>query len=219
MSFDLRGTMSEERQAEVAHALGMDAIPIPAYDDLPEAHDGAVAQQKFNHMKAMQLVDVLASHVFMGQFMPSSIPIDQAMNARDFKRGWSQAVCIDTSLPIPVNEKITAATGITAIPCERNWYGWLAQNVEWAFKESGARAMSPVLIVRSRGERRFGQWLSRPMISAHYKLDRTPRDGMREEDMMASVGLLHSQQVRQDNRVLPIGLDSRVVEEDKHDAL
>lgn len=219
MSIDLRGTMTPERQEEVAKALGMDSLPVPSYEDLPAVHDAQVAQQKFNFLKAMKCVDPIASHVFMGQFMPSSIPIDQSMDPRTFKRGWSQSMVIDTSLPIPVNDKITSVTGITKVPNERNWYGWLAQNIEWNFKESGARAMSPVLIFRARGERRMGRWLSRPLIGAAYTLDRTPRDGQTMENMMASIGVIHVSSHHSENKVLPIGVDTRVAESDTHDAL
>lgn len=219
MSIDLRGTMTPERQEEVAKALGMDSLPVPDYDDLPDVHDGEAARQAFNFKKAIACVDVLASHTFMGQFMPSTIPIDQAMDPRVFKRGWSQSVVIDTSRPIPVNAKITAVTGITRERKESNWYGWLAQNIQWAFTESGARAMSPVLIFRARGEKRMGKWLSRPIIGAVYTLDRTPRDGVCMSDMMASVGVLHRSTHHSDNKVLPVGIDSRAVESDSHDAL
>jgi hypothetical protein len=195
--------MTPERRLEVAAELGMDQIPIPRYEDLPEVTDAAWATEKYNFQKALQCVDAVASAAFMGYVERLGLPIDQAMDPRQFKRGWSQALQLDTSRPIPVNAKVTAATGITKTRCEANWYGWLALNIKWTFDESGARAISPVLMARTEGIRRNGRVIGRYLIPV-YKLDRTPKYGMTEAEMMASVGITHPSTTPSENRRLPI---------------
>jgi hypothetical protein len=208
-SFDARGGMTAERQAEVAKELGMDAIPKPRYDDLPNVRDAAWATEKWNFLKALAFEDPVASAAFMGYMEATGIPIDQSIDPRQFKRGWTQAAKLDMSEPIPVNDKITAATGITSTPCEANWYGWFAGQIKWIFDESGARAMSPVIISRTTGIRRWGRWLGKYLF-AIYKLDRTPAYGKTEMDMVANVGILHPQLERQENRRLPIAGRSEI---------
>jgi hypothetical protein len=208
-NYDGRGNMTAERRAEVAHELGLDTLPVPRYDNLPEVSDAAWAVEKFNFQKAIYCVDPLMSAKFMGQSFPPSIPIDQSIDPHVFKRGWSQSSWIDAAKPIPVNDKITAVTGITMYPNETNWFGWIALSLKWAFDESGARAMSPVLIYRTEGilkqvpgfrkRQRLGK-----LIGWIYTLDRTPKDGLRMEDMVKNVGILHPSSMHSENRVLPV---------------
>ena len=194
--------MTVERKAEVAKELGLESIPKPRYDDLPEVHDVSAVQERWNFMKAIAFVDPLASATFMN-YLPSRLAIDQSMNAREYRRGWSWCVHLDRSKPIPVNRKITAATGITSARNEKNWYTWLAQHILRVYTELGARAMAPVLVWRTHGERRHGHWLAVPVLGVIFKLDRTPPYGRAMEDMVAQVGVLHPSTTEAKNKVLP----------------
>ena len=203
--FDERAGMSPERREEVRRELGLDSLPVPRYEDMPEVSDAAWAMEKYNFQKALKCVDNLASAQFMGQYLMPSCIIDQSIDPHAFRRGWSQSSYIDAGVPIPVNKKITAATGITSDMNESNWYTWVAQNVAWRFEESGARAMSPVLIWRTSGLRKHGRYVKgSKLLGWLYTLDRTPRPGQTVEDAVRQVGILHPSDMQAANKVLPV---------------
>ena len=202
-NYDERGQMTPERRAEVAKALGMDSIPKPRYDDLPAVHDVSSVQERWNFMKALACVDSLGTAAFH-KYLPDRLVIDQQMNAREFRRGWSYAIHLDTSKPVPSNRKIKAATGIGTGRNESNWYGWLAQWCMRAYEELGARKMAPPLLWRTRGEKLHGRYAIVPVLGVIIKLDRTPPDGLRMEDLAGSVGILHPSSMQTENRVVPV---------------
>lgn len=194
--YDSRGGMTAEDRARVAAEFGMDSIPTPRYEDLPECEAGAYATEKFNFAKAMKCVNPIASAYFMGNFFPSSIPVDQSLDPHTFKRGWSQSAILNTKAKIPVNRKITAATGIgngLGANKEADWYGTLALQLKWIYTESGARACSPVLVFNAMH-----------LIGIAYKLDRTPAYGKTELDMVSNVGILHPQTHESKNKRLAV---------------
>ena len=200
-NYDERGGMTAERRDEVIRELGLQNLPNPRYDDLPKAHDVAAVQEKWNFMKAMTCVDVLASARFMN-YLPNGIVVDQSMDPRSFKRGWTTALKLDTSQPIPVNNKITAATGIGHELNESNWYTWLAQHLWWHYQESGARAISPCLVFRTRGERRRRKWVAKPMLGVTCMMDRSAAYSA-DQFQGAQVGILHPTTEHAANRVMP----------------
>jgi len=201
--YDESGDMTPERKAEVAKELGLADVPRPRYDDLPEVHDLPTVREKWNFMKAVALVDPLASAAFMN-YLPSRLVVDQSINPREYRQGWSWCTHVRTDKPIPVNRKITAATGIGHGRNEKNWYGWLAQWVLRVYTELNARSVSPCLVWRTRGERKRGRYVIVPVLGVIFKLDRTPPDGRRIEDMVNQMGLLHPSALGGENRVQPV---------------
>lgn len=201
-NYDERGQMTAERRAEVVKELGFASMPVPRYEDLPKTHDVSAVQEKWNFMKALTCVDVLASARFMN-YLPNGIVVDQSMDPRSFKRGWTTALKLDTSQPIPVNNKITAATGIGHELNESNWYTWLAQHLWWYYQESGAKAISPCLVFRTRGEKKRRRWVARPMLGVTCMMDRSSPYSTVELSQGAQIGMLHPSTMEAENKVLP----------------
>jgi hypothetical protein len=202
--------LTPERRAEVAKMLGLDGPITPRYDDLPKAMDPVDSAKRANHRKALKLLDSIASAAFM-RYLPDRLQIDKTLDARVWRDGYSFAATTRTDMPLPVNQKITAATGITSFPCEKNWYNLLAQKIMLYYDYYGARGISPCLVFRSRGEKtKMGRYYGAAfniaaMVGVLFKLDRKPKDGQTLADSMGAMGALHSADLQAENRVMPVG--------------
>jgi len=194
--------LSVERRAEVAKMLGLDGAPRPRYDDLPKAMDPVDQAKRANFRKALKCADPIASLAFM-RYLPNKLVIDQTMDARVWKDGYSFAATTRTDAALPVNRKIAAATGLTSVPCEKNWYNLLSQKIMLFYEYYGAVAMSPPIIFRSRGEKtKFGRYFGQrmdiaAMVGVLFKLD--------HRGNTASIGALHDAGLSAENRVMPVG--------------
>jgi hypothetical protein len=208
--------LTAERREEIAKGLGLSGVPRPRYDDLPAAMDPLEAEMRANHKKALACIDAIASHAFM-RYLPNNLVVDQTLDARVFKKEYSFGASVRTDRGIPVNPKITAATGITAYPCEKNWYNLLAQGVMRYYQFYLAIAISPCLIFRTRGEksrmgRRYGTRFNiAPMVGVIFKLDRRRRDGALLAESVAMTGIIHDKSVESTNVVHPVPIEGGIV--------
>jgi hypothetical protein len=187
-------------ERKMAEGFGLDALPVPKYDDLPEGQDNAEAiSELVNFRKAVSIVDPIMSAAFW-PYLSDALCLDQHMDTRTFKRGCSFAVVVPAFGAMPVNQKIAAATGVGFENNFKNRCIWMAQELLWHYRYFGARRISPPLVYLAGHEGVVGS--TQGVI---FQLDRTPPDGMTETDIMAQLGILIDADTRCENRVVAVG--------------
>lgn len=134
---------------EILEELHLERVPEPRYD-VPIPRSPEEVQASVNHRKAVACVDPLETAAFE-RFIPDGVVIDQTIDSRSFAPGCTFAVCVPTERPAPVNEKITAATGITNEINRQNHFLELAIWIKRAYDEYGATGMSAPLVFRTEG--------------------------------------------------------------------
>lgn len=205
----LAAALTPELEAQLAREFGLDEMPAPRYDDLPTpAMNPEDVSRGINFVKAVQLVDSILSAAVM-RYAPPTLFVDQSMDARVFCRQYSHSVLVPKHRPIPVNRKITAATGIGYHNTLENRSIWAWTEIRWVYDQLGANAISPVLAFEvTQGPRR------ERFMGVIFKVGIRKIDGRRLEDGFASVGLLHpkyeptsegTREIRADNEVTPFG--------------
>lgn len=164
--------------------LGLKRIPTPRAAAPPPRAGIEDAAKLFNFRKALSCVDPLDTASF-SRYIPEKIVIDHSLDPRRFVPGWTYAICVPTDVPVPSNDVVYRATGISSSPTKRNFYLELAGSLLRAYNEYGARAMSRPLIFRTSGYQG-----TRPLMGVIVTFDRTPPEGCTQEDIMARVGVL-----------------------------
>lgn len=130
---------------ETLKALGLDRLPDPRYE-VSEGPKLPTGTELVNFRKALMCVDALETAAF-SHYIPDSIVIDQRIDTRAFKKGYSEAICIPAYGPIPgVARKTTHATGITTHGDRHNRFLWLANDLKGYYDYKGAKACSPPLL-------------------------------------------------------------------------
>jgi hypothetical protein len=181
--------LTPEKADVLARQMGLDQAPRPRLA-VPTPNKPIPAEFRPHFYKALMLVDQIESWAFE-RFIPDFCVIDTAIDARTFSPELSFAVVIRTDVPPPSNQKIMAATGIQADSnTAENQYRWLGIEVGRHYREIGAVAMGAPLVYRTKGTRGKMKGLIVPQLGAIMKFDRTPKDGLSREDMMADVGVL-----------------------------
>jgi hypothetical protein len=137
--------ISPEREKELAEAYGLDEVPTPRYEDLPDPNKPNSTSGLVSFHKALMLVDRLRTAGFH-RYLHDSCAVDQTMDASVWSPEHSFAVQIRTDVPPPVNERITRATGIRPTKDDRDFFIWLANVVAEQWTVLGARKMAPPLI-------------------------------------------------------------------------
>lgn len=173
---------------DILNDLNLARIPTPRME-VPTPRDTADASATVNFKKALRCVDPILTARF-SNYVPGKIVIDQSIDTRNFKPGWSFAICIPTDVPPPSTPAVLASTGISSEMTLENFLIELAIWLERAYLEYGARKMSPPLIFQTGGGKLPGGTPTRPLLGAIVTFDRTPPDGQTVEDMMNDVGMV-----------------------------
>jgi len=163
--------------------LGLPATRTPRYDDIPKDEADGVSVKLW---KAVKCIDALATAAFE-RYIPDELQVDQRLDARLLKRDMTFGCAIPTDIPVPTNRKIARALGIPP-NCrdESAFFPALAARMCQIAEQLGVNRLAPPLVFRCDGE----PGVSRPLIGLILKFDRTPPDGMRSDELMATIGVL-----------------------------
>jgi hypothetical protein len=137
--------VTPEREAELAAQYGLDEVPTPRYEDLPEPNKPFNTSGLVTFHKTLALVDRLRTAAFH-RYIHDSCIIDQTMDASVWSPEHSFTAMIRTDVPLPVNERITRATGIQPTMDDRDYFMWLRDVVSEQWTVLGAKKMAPPLI-------------------------------------------------------------------------
>jgi hypothetical protein len=155
-------SLSPERALELARGFGLDEVPVPRYDDVPEGNAPSSTVGLVTFKKSIMLVDHLRTVAFH-RYLHDSCVIDQTMDASQWSPKHSYSVMVRTDVPPPVNERITRATGIKPTQDDRDFFQWLA-NVVWEqWTIVGAVRMAPPLIFA--GGDQYRRWSKREKVA------------------------------------------------------
>ena len=175
--------------ADFLKELHLERIPTPRMEvPIPRA-SMANAGQLVNFKKALSCVDPIETAAFE-RFLPGDVKIDQSLPNRHFVPGWSYALCVPTDTPLPVNERITFATGAGSQPNRENCFVELAIGLRRAYYEYGARGMSQPLVWRTSGAPGSDGRPTAALLGVCVTFDRRPPDGETSEALMNDVGLI-----------------------------
>lgn len=168
----------EARKQEIAAELGLDKLPS-ARMDMPDEQKPVPTGFMIKWKKAASLIDPIETAAF-GKYIPDGCAIDQGMDARSpsASRDENWAINCRTDQEIPSNLRVVRSTGIGSIPNANNHYLWLANELDAAYKVSGARAMSPPLVFRTNGHEN-----TVPLLGILVRWNLTPQDGQTKADL------------------------------------
>ncbi len=163
---------------ETLRKMGLSEAPKPRYDDLPAPMGSPDISKLVNFNKAKLLVDPLLTAKFT-RYIPDAMLVDQQIDSLSYRPDWCFCFHVDTTVPPPVNPKITRVTGIAAVIDDGNFMLWLGREIENHANVLGTFKIGPPQVFRTK-----------EMMGVMVKYDRTPKYGETIHDAEAQIGLL-----------------------------